>query len=203
MSTEGVNVTRRRFLLASTTAVGAVGTGFVAYPFIASMQPSAKTQAAGAPVEVDISKMEPGQRLIVEWRGKPVWIVKRTEETLQGLKEQSLLDRLRDPDSNKSEQPDYAKNEYRAVNPEYFVVIGICTHLGCSPSYIKKDDPHSLPSWWAGGFFCPCHGSYFDLAGRVFTGVPAPLNLVIPKHKYYADGTKVMIGVDPDEGAAS
>lgn len=200
--TEGIDDQgRRRFLIAATTAVGAVGVGFTAVPFILSMQPSAKTQAAGAPVEVDISKIEPGQRLTVEWRGKPIWVVRRTEENLQEL--ESLNAILRDPNSEASEQPQYAQNAMRSIKPEYLVVIGICTHLGCSPSYVKKDDPQaaSLREDWKGGFFCPCHGSFFDLAGRVYKSVPAPLNLVVPPYTYLSE-TKIMVGVDHEEGAA-
>ena len=201
--TEGIDDKgRRRFLIAATTVVGAVGVGFTAVPFILSMQPSAKTQAAGAPVEVDISKIEPGQRLTVEWRGKPIWIVRRTEENLQELK--SLNDMLRDPNSEETtQQPQYAQNATRSIKPEYLVVIGICTHLGCSPSYVRKDDPQaaSIKAGWKGGFFCPCHGSFFDLAGRVYQGVPAPLNLVVPPYTYLSE-TKIMVGVDQKEGAA-
>jgi ubiquinol-cytochrome c reductase iron-sulfur subunit len=200
--TEGIDDQgRRRFLIAATTAVGAVGVGFTAVPFILSMQPSAKTQAAGAPVEVDISKLEPGQKLTVEWRGKPIWIVRRTEENLQEL--ESLNAILRDPNSEASEQPQYAQNAIRSIKPEYLVVIGICTHLGCSPSYVKKDDPQaaSLREDWKGGFFCPCHGSFFDLAGRVYQSVPAPLNLVVPPYTYLSE-TKIVVGIDHQEGAA-
>jgi ubiquinol-cytochrome c reductase iron-sulfur subunit len=201
--TEGIDDKgRRRFLIAATTVVGAVGVGFTAVPFILSMQPSARTQAAGAPVEVDISKIEPGQRLTVEWRGKPIWIVRRTEENLQEL--ESLNNMLRDPNSEETtQQPQYAQNATRSIKPEYLVVIGICTHLGCSPSYVRKDDPQaaSIKAGWKGGFFCPCHGSLFDLAGRVYQGVPAPLNLVVPPYTYLSE-TKIMVGVDQKEGAA-
>jgi ubiquinol-cytochrome c reductase iron-sulfur subunit len=191
---------KRRFLIAATTAVGAVGVGFVAVPFVSSLQPSAKTQAAGAPVEVDISKIEPGQRVIVEWRGKPVWIVKRTPKNLEDLP--TLNEKLLDPDSKVTDQqPSYAQNAHRSIKEEYLVVIGICTHLGCSPSYVKEDDPHDLGSDWKGGFFCPCHGSFFDLAGRVFQGVPAPTNLVVPPYTYLSE-TTILVGVDHQEGAA-
>lgn len=200
MTEEITDKSKRRFLTAATTVVGAVGVGFVAVPFISSMQPSAKAQAAGAPVEADVSKMEPGQQITVEWRGKPIWIVKRTQEHLDDLA--SLVDKLRDPNSEvTSQQPTYAQNSYRSIKPEYLVVIGICTHLGCSPTYIKKDEPHDLGGDWKGGFFCPCHGSLFDLAGRVYTGVPAPTNLVVPPYTYLSD-TKIMVGVDSQEGAA-
>lgn len=193
MSENGVNEKRRRFLTAATSVVGGVGIAFAAVPFITAMNPSARAQAAGAPVEADISKLEPGQRMTVEWRGKPVWIVRRTEENLKSLEE--LKGTLRDPDSQENLQPEYAKNNTRAIKPEYFVVIGICTHLGCSPSYVKATDPHSLGESWKGGFFCPCHGSRFDLAGRVYAGVPAPLNLEVPPHNYLSE-TRIQIGVD-------
>ena len=197
MSTGGVDTGRRRFLTAATTVVGGVGAAATLVPFLSSFQPSARAQAAGAPVEVDISKMEPGQRLTVEWRGKPVWIVRRTDEMLGGL--EGLSGQLRDPDSAKEQQPDYARNESRAIKPEYLVVIGICTHLGCSPTFRPEVAPADLGADWKGGFFCPCHGSRFDLAGRVYAGVPAPLNLIIPPHSYVSD-SRVLIGVD--QGAA-
>ncbi|EIJ40953.1 ubiquinol-cytochrome c reductase, iron-sulfur subunit [Beggiatoa alba B18LD] len=194
MSTEGVNKGRRRFLVASTSVVGAMGVAAAAYPFVAYWQPSAKAQAAGAPVEVDISKLEPGQRLTVEWRGKPVWIVRRTKEILEALP--TLDAQLRDPVSDNSIQPDYAKNANRAIKDEYLVVVGICTHLGCSPNYVPLGEGASaLGSDWKGGFFCPCHGSRFDLAGRVFQNVPAPTNLTIPPYSYLSD-TRILVGAD-------
>ena len=185
---------RRRFLVAATSVVGAIGAGFVAVPFLTSFSPSAKAQAAGAPVEVDISKIEEGQRLTVEWRGKPIWIVKRSEQALQELS--SLNGKLRDPNSEViSQQPDYAKNAERSIKPEYLVLIGICTHLGCSPSYVEADNPTAsdIDPDWKGGFFCPCHGSKFDLAGRVYQSVPAPTNLVVPPYTYLSD-TRILIG---------
>ncbi len=185
---------RRRFLVAATSVVGAIGAGFVAVPFLTSFSPSAKAQAAGAPVEVDISKIEEGQRLTVEWRGKPIWIVKRSEQALQELS--SLNGKLRDPNSEViSQQPDYAKNAERSIKPEYLVLIGICTHLGCSPSYVEADNPigSTIDPDWKGGFFCPCHGSKFDLAGRVYQSVPAPTNLVVPPYTYLSD-TRILIG---------
>jgi ubiquinol-cytochrome c reductase iron-sulfur subunit len=197
MSTEGVNKGRRRFLTAATSVVGGVGVAFAAFPFVAYWQPSARAQAAGAPVEVDISKLEPGQRVTVEWRGKPVWVVRRTEQMLATLS--TLEPELRDPSSNESIQPDYAKNPSRAIKEEYLVIIGICTHLGCSPSYIKANDQHNLGDNWKGGFFCPCHGSLFDLAGRVYQGVPAPTNLTIPPYMYLSD-SRLLVG--EDKGAA-
>jgi len=197
MSAEGVDLKRRRVLTVAASAVGVVGAGFVAVPFIASMEPSARAKAAGAPVEADISKLETGQLLRVKWRGKPVWIVYRSEEMLAVLPE--LDGELRDPDSNEPQQPSYCKNPTRSIKPKYFVAVGICTHLGCSPTYRPDVAPADLGPDWKGGFFCPCHGSRFDLAGRVFQGVPAPLNLVIPPHKYLSD-TTLLIG--DDRGAA-
>jgi ubiquinol-cytochrome c reductase iron-sulfur subunit len=197
MSTDTVDLGKRRFLTAATSAVGAVGAAFVAVPFVKSMSPSARAQAAGAPVEADISKMEPGQMLTVEWRGKPVWIVRRTEEVLNNLK--TLDGQLRDPASNESAQPDYCKNASRAIKAEYLVTVGICTHLGCSPTYRPELAPADLGPDWKGGFFCPCHGSRFDLAGRVYQGVPAPLNLEVPPHSYISDN-RILVGVD--QGAA-
>ncbi len=194
MSNDGVNMNRRRFLTAATTVVGGVGVVFTAIPFLSYWQPSARAQAAGAPVEVDISKVEPGQRITVEWRGKPVWIVRRTDQNLKDLP--TLNDKLRDPASDISIQPTYAKNPTRAVKDEYLVVVGICTHLGCSPLYVKADDAHALGSDWKGGFFCPCHGSRFDLAGRVFQNVPAPTNLTIPPYNYVRDNV-ILVGEDP------
>jgi ubiquinol-cytochrome c reductase iron-sulfur subunit len=197
MSTDGVDMKRRRFLVASTTVVGGVGAAFVAVPFVASMQPSARAQAAGAPVEIDISKLEPGQKTTVEWRGKPVWIVNRTKENLDELA--SLDGILRDPSSEEPQQPTYAQNPSRAIKDKYLVVVGICTHLGCSPTYVKADEAHNLGAEWKGGFFCPCHGSRFDMAGRVYQGVPAPTNLMVPPHTYLSE-THLIIGVD--QGAA-
>jgi ubiquinol-cytochrome c reductase iron-sulfur subunit len=197
-TTEGVDKERRRMLITATSVVGAVGVGFVAWPFMSSLSPSAKTQAAGAPVEVDISKLEYGQKITVEWRGKPIWVVKRTKKNLADLP--SLNAKLRDPDSQVEQQPNYAQNSNRSIKPEYLVVVGICTHLGCSPSYVKEEDQHDLGSDWKGGFFCPCHGSFFDLAGRVYQSVPAPTNLVVPPHTYLSE-TRILVGVDQTEGA--
>ena len=198
MSTDGVDTSRRRFLTAATSVVGAVGAGAVAVPFISSMQPSARAQAAGAPIEADFSKLEPGSMVTVEWRGKPVWIVRRTDQALKDLP--TLDDQLRDPESKVDQQPLYCQNEYRSIKPEYLIAVGICTHLGCSPTYRPEIAPVDLGPEWKGGFFCPCHGSTFDLAGRVYQGVPAPTNLVVPPYMYL-DETRVVIG--KDEGAAS
>jgi len=197
MSAPGVNQSRRRLLVAATTVVGAVGAGFVAVPFIGSMNPSAKARAAGAPVEADISKLEPGALLRVKWRGKPIWIVSRTPAMLAALP--TLDSQLTDPNSAVEQQPDYCKNPIRSIKPEYWIAIGICTHLGCSPTFRPEIGPDDLGKDWKGGFFCPCHGSRFDLAGRVFKGVPAPTNLVIPIHMYLND-TTVLVG--QDQGAA-
>ena len=193
MSGDKTNTGRRRFLTAATTVVGAVGVGFAMVPFVSSMQPSAKARAAGAPVRADISKLEPGQMIRVKWRGKPVWLVKRTDEMLETLT--TLVPELRDPDSLEPMQPDYAQNEYRSIRPEILVTVGICTHLGCSPTYRPDVGAADLGADWLGGFFCPCHGSTFDLAGRVYKGVPAPLNLEIPPHRYLSDN-ELVIGDD-------
>jgi ubiquinol-cytochrome c reductase iron-sulfur subunit len=193
MSGDDVNPGRRRFLTAATTVVGGVGVAFAMVPFISSMQPSAKARAAGAPVRADISKLEIGQMIRVKWRGKPVWVVNRTPEMVEALP--TLDPVLRDPESLESEQPEYAANEYRSVKPEFLVLIGICTHLGCSPTYRPDVAPADLGPDWIGGFFCPCHGSRFDLAGRVYKGVPAPLNLPVPPYRYLSE-TEIIIGED-------
>ncbi len=196
MSNEGVNKGRRRFLVASTSVVGAVGAVGAAVPFVASWNPSAKAKAAGAPVKADISKLEPGQQMIVEWRGKPVWIVRRSEEALANL--EKLNGTLADPDSAKPQQPGYIpKNAARSLKPEYAVLTGLCTHLGCSPTYRPEVAPEDLGEDWLGGFFCPCHGSRFDLSGRVYKGFPAPTNLVIPPHSYVDDNI-ILVGVDQE-----
>lgn len=198
MASEGMDKGRRRFLV-STTVVGAGGAAFAAVPFIKSWQPSARAKAAGAPVEADISKIEPGQMLKFEWRSKPVWVVYRTPEVLEALP--SLNGNLRDPDSLVVEQqPTYAQNEYRSVKPELLVLIGICTHLGCSPKYVPEVQPQPFDPDWKGGFFCPCHNSRFDMAGRVYTGVPAPANLKVPPYTFLSE-QRILIGVDP-QGAA-
>ncbi|MDX1676783.1 ubiquinol-cytochrome c reductase iron-sulfur subunit [Arsukibacterium sp.] len=195
MSNAPVDHGRRRFLTIATSVVGGVGAVGVAVPFIASWNPSERAKQAGAAVTADISKLEPGQLIRVEWRGKPVWIVKRTDETLQQLAETE--NRLRDPGSEIQQQPAYAQNQHRSIKPEIFVAVGICTHLGCSPTYLPNDFSAQVEGIRA-GFFCPCHGSKFDMAGRVFQGVPAPTNLVVPPHMFIDDNT-IMIG--EDEGA--
>jgi ubiquinol-cytochrome c reductase iron-sulfur subunit len=188
-----VNTSKRKFLIAATSAVGGVAAAGVAVPLVMSMLPSARAKAAGAPVEVDISKIEPGMLLTVEWRGKPVWIVNRTKEMLDVLAKNDP--QLADPSSDMPQQPAYCKNPTRSIKPEYLVAVGICTHLGCSPTFRKDVGAADLGADWRGGFFCPCHGSRFDLAARVFKGVPAPTNLVIPPHQYLSDA-KLLIGVD-------
>lgn len=194
-----IDTGKRRFLTAAASVVGGAGAAAVAVPFVSSMLPSAKAQAAGAPVEVDISKLEMGQRMTVEWRGKPVWIFRRSEETLSNLK--TLDANLRDPNSEvASQQPDYCQNETRSIRDQLMVLVGICTHLGCSPTYRPDLAPADLGKDWKGGFFCPCHGSRFDLAGRVFQGVPAPKNLVVPP--YYFKGDNIVVIGEDAEGVA-
>ncbi|MDD1792012.1 ubiquinol-cytochrome c reductase iron-sulfur subunit [Enterovibrio sp. ZSDZ42] len=196
MSNAPVNSGRRRFLTLSTAVVGGVGAAAVAVPFIKSWNPSAKAKAAGAPVEVDISKIEEGQLIRVIWQGKPVWIVRRSELALQQLNE--IGDKLRDPESLEPQQPEYIKNAYRSIKPELFVAVGLCTHLGCSPTYLPDSFGEQVEGVTS-GFFCPCHGSKFDMAGRVFQSVPAPLNLVVPPYTYLND-KRILVGAD--EGAA-
>lgn len=188
---DSVDEDRRRFLLTTTSVLGCIGVLCAATPFLASWLPSAKAQAEGAPVRVDLSKLEPGEQAVVEWRGKPVWIIRRTKAMIRGLTKNRSL--LRDPHSVTLQQPAYAKNEYRSINPEYLVLIGICTHLGCSPKY--KPNLSDLDPDWPGGFFCPCHGSTFDLSGRVFKDVPAPINMEVPPY-YFLDKYTLVIGED-------
>ncbi len=196
MNGENMDSRRRRFLIAATAGVATAGAVAVAVPFIRSLWPSARARAAGAPVLVDISKLEPGQQLTVEWRGKPVWILRRTAEMLERLVDPSLLARLRDPDSAQDQQPDYARNPLRSLREDYLVVVAICTHLGCVPSFRPEIAPADLGPDWPGGYFCPCHGSRYDFAGRVYKAQPAPLNLVIPPHRWLGE-SRVEIGVDP------
>jgi len=192
MSNAPLNPGRRRFLTATTAVVGSLGVAAVAVPFIKSWNPSAKAKAAGAPVEVEIGKLEEGQMIRVEWRGKPVWIVRRSGAIIEDLKNHA--NQLRDANSQQLQQPTYAQNIYRSIKPEYFIAVGICTHLGCSPTYLPDSFSEQVQGVTS-GFFCPCHGSKFDMAGRVFQAVPAPLNLVIPPHMYLSD-TRVVIGLD-------
>jgi ubiquinol-cytochrome c reductase iron-sulfur subunit len=199
---EPVNQGRRRFLTATTAVVGAVGAATAAVPFIKSWNPSARAKLAGAPVTADISALAEGQRLVLEWRGQPIWIVKRSKQMLDILP--TLDGRLRDPKStNLDQQPEYAKNEFRSIKPEVSVLVGLCTHLGCSPEMKAEIKPEPFDPEWKGGYFCPCHKSRFDMAGRVFDGVPAPINLLVPPHHYEND-TSIVIGVDPasSKGAA-
>lgn len=200
MSNDGkVDCSRRRLLVATAT-IGGLGGVAVAVPFVTSMMPSERAKAAGAPVEVDISKLSPGQMMTVEWRGKPVWIISRTPEQLASLKVTDA--KVSDPKSEKNQQPDYCKNETRSIKPEILVAVGICTHLGCSPSEKFKTGAESgVDPDWAGGFVCPCHGSTFDLAGRVYKSKPAPDNLEVPRHMYLGD-TRIVIGEDKTGGAA-
>jgi len=188
MSSDGLDNNRRRFLTAATVVVGAVGTVAVAVPFLSSWSPSARAKTAGAPVEANIGKLEPGQQIIVKWRGKPVWVVRRDEKALATLSK--VTGELRDVESDESIQPEYAKNEYRSRKPEFLIIEGICTHLGCSPTYVPE-----ITTDFQGGFFCPCHGSKFDFAGRVYSGVPAPTNLPVPPHYFVSDDV-VLIGED-------
>ncbi|MFN6264258.1 MAG: ubiquinol-cytochrome c reductase iron-sulfur subunit [Chromatiaceae bacterium] len=196
MSNAPVDHGRRRFLTIATSVVGGVGAVGAAVPFIASWNPSEKAKQAGAPVTANIGKLEPGQLIRVEWRGKPVWVVNRTPDMLKSLA--AVEGQLRDPNSEEEQQPAYAKNQHRSKKPEVFVAVGICTHLGCSPTY-KMADFDAHVEGIASGFFCPCHGSTYDMAGRVFSGVPAPKNLMIPPYMF-TDDTTLVIGVD--EGTA-
>lgn len=193
MAKQEVDQSKRRFLVAATAAMGGVAGAAVAVPFITSMLPSERAKAAGAPVEVDISKIEPGAMITVEWRGKPVWIINRSKDMLDGLSK--VNDKLTDPDLGVPQQPEYAKNATRSRKPELMVLVGICTHLGCSPTSKLHAGEEGMGTDWPGGFFCPCHGSKFDLSGRVFKGSPAPINLEVPPH-YYLSDARLLIGED-------
>ena len=186
---------KRQFLIAATGVVGGVAGAATAVPFVASMLPSERAKAAGAPVEADIGNLAPGELTRVEWRGKPVWIVRRTKEMLETIKQGD--GKVADPRSERKKEltPDYARNEFRSIKPEYLVVVGICTHLGCSPVDKFKAQPEAFEADWKGGFYCPCHGSLFDLAGRVYKNKPAPDNLEVPPHQYLSD-TRIVIGED-------
>lgn len=184
---------RRKLLIAATTAMGGIGLVATAVPFVASMQPSAAARAAGAPVEVEIDSIAPGEMQTVEWRGRPTWILHRTEAMLEGLHGHDAL--LVDPESSQPQQPPYAANPTRSIRPPFFVAVGICTHLGCVPSFRPEPRAADLGTDWPGGFFCPCHGSKFDLAGRVFKNVPGPLNLEVPPHSYLSD-TRLLVGAN-------
>ncbi|NOY66033.1 MAG: ubiquinol-cytochrome c reductase iron-sulfur subunit [Gammaproteobacteria bacterium] len=185
---------RRHFLTAATTIIGGGGIVVASVPFISYMLPSARARNAGAPIVADFSKLKPGQQMTLQWRKKPIWILRRTEKNLADLKEASLRKKLTDPDSGvSSQQPEYAVNEFRSINPEYLVTIALCTHLGCIPTYRPDVGPADLGMDWVGGYFCPCHGSKFDFSGRVFRGSPAPTNLVIPPYHFLSE-TVVEIG---------
>lgn len=190
----GVDTSRRRFLTLATSGVGAVGAGFVAWPFLASLKPSERAKALGAPVVVDIAALEDGQKINVAWRGKPVWIVKRTPAMLASLTKVS--GELADPDGKQPQQPNYITGDARAIKPEILVMIGSCTHLGCSPTFRPDAPAPDIGADWEGGFYCPCHGSKFDLSGRVYKNVPAPTNLKVPPYRFASD-TSVVIGEDP------
>lgn len=197
--TDNVDSAKRRFLTTATTVVGAAGVAAATIPFISSMLPSAKAQAAGAPIEIDISKLEVGQRITAEWRGKPVWVVKHSEAAITNLK--ASIDQLRDPHSEVTEQqPGCCQNPSRSIREDIVVLIGICTHLGCSPTYRPDLAADDLGADWQGGYFCPCHGSKFDLAGRVYQGVPAPTNLQVPPY-YYLSDNRILVG-EESEGTA-
>ncbi len=193
MSSNEVDLKRRRVLTYATSAVGAIGAAALGVPFIKSWMPNERAKNAGAPVEIDISKLQPGELLRVEWQGKPVWILRRSDAMIERLKNEIPKSSLVDPDSTDAQQPDYAQNELRSIKEEFLVLVGICTHLGCSPTFRPEVAPADLGSDWKGGFFCACHGSRFDLAGRVFKNVPAPLNLVVPEH-YYINDHLILVG---------
>lgn len=197
MSKEGVDAGRRKFLTLTTVVVGGAGAAAAVWPFLASLKPSERAKALGAPITVDISKLEAGQKLTVSWRGKPVWIIKRTPEMVASLAK--VDSELRDPESKEAQQPSYITGEARAIKPEILVMVGSCTHLGCSPTFKPEHPAPEVDANWQGGFFCPCHGSKFDLSGRVYKSVPAPLNLLVPPHKYVNDTT---ITIGEDQGAA-
>jgi len=189
---EKVDKTRRNLVVATSVVGGAASVGAVV-PFVASMWPSERARAAGAPVEVDMTRIPPGELTVIEWRGKPVWVLRRTKEMLESLK--AVEPRLSDPQSKASEQPKYAQNAYRSASPELLVLVGVCTHLGCSPQEKPAEAKAEMGADWLGGFYCPCHGSKFDFAGRVFKGSPAPLNLVVPPYTVVSE-TKVVVGED-------
>lgn len=185
---------RRRVLTLATSGVGAIGVGAVLWPFLASMKPSERARALGAPVIADVSQLEAGQKVTYPWRGKPVWVVRRTPEMIESL--ERVAGDLRDPESEQPQQPSYVSGHARAIKPELLVMIGSCTHLGCSPTFRPDYPAPEIAADWQGGFYCPCHGSKFDVSGRVYKGVPAPTNMVIPPHRYEND-TTIVIGEDP------
>jgi ubiquinol-cytochrome c reductase iron-sulfur subunit len=195
MNNGDVSQGRRRFLIGATSVVGGVGVVGAAVPFLGSWNPSAKAEAAGAPVTVNVSKIEPGQQITVEWRGQPVWIIRRTDEMLDNI--EKLNDRVKDPNSEAPQQPAYIDGILRSLKPEFAVLVGLCTHLGCVPSYRPEVAPADLGDEWLGGLFCPCHGSRYDMAGRVYEAQPAPSNLVVPPYRFDDDST-LTIGLDPE-----
>jgi ubiquinol-cytochrome c reductase iron-sulfur subunit len=192
------DIRRRKLLVAATTGLGGVGMIATAIPFVESMAPSEAAKAAGAPVEVDVTKVEPGKLQTVAWRGKPVWVLHRTNDMLSQLGKHDDL--LVDPRSDQPQQPPYAKNPMRSIKPDFLIVTGVCTHLGCTPVFRPEVAPADLGPQWPGGFYCPCHGSKFDLAARVFKNVPAPLNLEVPRHEYLSD-SRLLIGEDKQGSA--
>ncbi|WP_313551563.1 ubiquinol-cytochrome c reductase iron-sulfur subunit [Pseudomonas sp.] len=196
MSDGGVNQGRRRLLVAATSVIGAVGVAGAAIPFIKSWSPSAKAKAAGAPIRVNISKLEPGRQIVIEWRGQPVFVLRRGADALERLSR--LENQLADPDSHDSIQPDYVNSRLRSIRPDVLVVVGVCTHLGCSPIFRPEVAPADLGTEWLGGYFCPCHGSRYDLAGRVYKAQPAPLNLVVPPYAYESEHI-IVIGMSQKE----
>ncbi len=195
---EKVDKTRRNLVVATAVVGGAAAVG-AAVPFVGSMLPSERAKAAGAPVEAEIASMVPGELRVFEWRGKPVWVIRRTPEMIESLK--AVVPNLTDPQSKSSQQPNYAENEYRSQKPELMVMEGVCTHLGCSPQLKAADAKAEMGSDWVGGFYCPCHGSKFDYAGRVFRGAPAPTNLPVPPYTIVGD-TKLIIGEDQEKKGA-
>jgi len=197
MANDDIDHGRRKALTGGAAIVGGVGAAITAWPFIASMNPSASALAAGVPVEVDVSKMQPGQQIQEIWRRKPVWIIRRTPEMIKTLN--VLTPKLRDPDSDDNQQPAFAKNEFRSIKEEFLVLIGICTHLGCSPEF--RPEPGTISPGWVGGFYCACHGSRFDLAGRVYKNMPANKNLEVPPYYFLSDG-RILIGMTREEAAA-
>ena len=199
MSKNPTDKARREFLSGATLVIGGIGASFAAIPFLSAFKPSARAKAIGAPVEASLNGIEPGQRIIVQWRGKPVWIVRRTLKQVEALT--AFDDKtLQDPESNASDQPEFAKNAWRSTDSEFLVLVGICTHLGCSPNFFPGMDNKTMGSDWKGGFYCPCHGSKFDLAGRVYAGVPAPANMPVPPYKFLSED-KILIGELDGESA--
>ena len=200
MANEEVNTGRRRFLTATTAVVGAVGAGFAAVPFIKSWEPSARARFAGAPISQDISALVEGAQMVINWRGQPIFIARRTKAMLDIIGSMDAV--VADPQSGASEQPQYAKNATRSIKPDISVLVGVCTHLGCAPEFLAEVKPEPFDPDWKGGYFCPCHKSRYDLAGRVYKGQPAPLNLPVPPYHFESDST-VVIGVDPSNSAGA